>query len=1161
MRYWVTAAVTLVYLVLVWFFAGWLNPPGSGVWVLRIGLWLLGLLGAAFTAWWLHRLSVDAESTDSTGIPSGATTEVDLLVRDAVRKLKSSSMGRGASLRNLPLIFVVGDPGSAKTTTIIHSALDPELLAGHVYQDNAVVPTRVANFWYTRQAVFVDGGGGVFSQPDLWKRLIKLVQPGRVASAGKQQQAPRAAIVCFDCEGFLRQGAPEATLSAARRLGTRLLEISQLLGISFPIYVLFTRADRIGARADGGSAFLDYVAGLSRDEATQVLGVTLPVRSLQATGVYADEETRRLEKAFDELFYSLSEKRIDLLSSAGQADKLPGIYEFPRELRKLRKMLVQFLVDLARPSQLNVNPFLRGFYFAGVRPTVIEDVAAPAFEAQPADAGYNANATVVFGAGGMRAPEPVVAQRVSGSRRVPEWVFLSQLFNEVLLKDRVALSASGFSSRVSLLRRIALASVTVIALIFAIGFLTSFIGNFFLERTVKQAIEEVKTIHTTPGQTPTVEQLQKLDNLRKQVEQLSESSRHGAPWSLRWWMYSGDDIYPATRQAYFDGFNDLLFAETEKKLLTTLQTGKEKPSPTDSGDQYQITYNDLRAYLITTKPQDAKYSTRDFLSPVLLKHWREGRAPDDTVAQLASTQFDFYSTELAIANPYSLTPEVDAIARAQDYLAGFTGIERYYFPLLEKARTAGNHDISFRSLFPSDTGVIDSRDTVRAAFTHDGFALVQTAINAPTNQMSEEWVLGKGTAEELEPAVLRQKLKDRYDDDFIQTWRNVVANAHIIISSTNPKENAARLDVLAGAGSPILEFLWFVSHNTAVDNPDIANVFASVQGVVAPAPDKGYPSVYKLPSNQPYTDALSKLREDMSNLANSNLPPSDTHLADQANASAEALKTSAEKVAGNQVDEKYHVRDSVVRLLKEPAIAAQAAIGGAGKVGLNAGGRQFCQQLDAMRSYFPFNPNGPDLPLDQLNAVLGSGPNSALQTFYSARLAQFMIRQGSTYVANDSAAIKISPQFVSFFRQVKALSDALYPNGSPTLHVEYTLKQVTTNVDGLTLKVGNDSLAGTGQQKTFTWTGAGEDVLATQKDVPIGVPRSGPWSIFHFISDGKPVGRGFATYDLEFVRQSNGQDIVVSGKKQSYSYELRFSAGNPWGDFAGGLRCVAQVTR
>src|ERR1700752_192555 len=280
MVYWITVAVLLIYLVLAWFLGTWANPPGAGIWVLRIGLWLLGLLGAGFSVWWFRR-QAKASGSDFTPMPAAATGEVDLLVRDAVRRLKSSPLGRGASFGNLPLIFLMGDPGSAKTTTIIHSALDPELLAGHVYQDTSVVPTRIANFWYTRQAVFVDAAGALFSQPDLWKRLIKLVQPGRVASAGKKQQAPRAAIVCFDCENFLRPGASEATISVARRLGARLIEISQVLGISFPIYVLFTRADRIGARSDGGSLFLDYVASLTKDESSQVLGATLPVRSLQ----------------------------------------------------------------------------------------------------------------------------------------------------------------------------------------------------------------------------------------------------------------------------------------------------------------------------------------------------------------------------------------------------------------------------------------------------------------------------------------------------------------------------------------------------------------------------------------------------------------------------------------------------------------------------------------------------------------------------------------------------------------------------------------------------------------------------------------------------------------------------------------------------------------
>jgi len=168
-------------------------------------------------------------------------------------------------------------------------------------------------------------------------------------------QAPRAAIVCYDTESFLKPGASETTLSAARKLAVRLQEISQLLGISFPVYVLFTKLDRV-------SFFPEFVRGLNKEEASEVLGATLPVRSL-ATGVYAEEETRRLGKAFDELFYSLAERRLDLLGRENDGSQLPAIYEFPRELRKLRTLLVQFLVDLTRPSQLSVNPFLRGFLF------------------------------------------------------------------------------------------------------------------------------------------------------------------------------------------------------------------------------------------------------------------------------------------------------------------------------------------------------------------------------------------------------------------------------------------------------------------------------------------------------------------------------------------------------------------------------------------------------------------------------------------------------------------------------------------------------------------------------------------------------------------------------------------------------------------------------
>src|SRR5579863_5791089 len=103
----------------------------------------------------------------------------------------------------------------------------------------------------------------MMGQTDRWRRLVRLLQPGRFSVAiGKRAQAPRAAVVCFDCEAFLQPGASETAVSAARRLSVRLQEVSQLLGISFPVYVLFTKLDRI-------SFFPEFARGLSKEEASE----------------------------------------------------------------------------------------------------------------------------------------------------------------------------------------------------------------------------------------------------------------------------------------------------------------------------------------------------------------------------------------------------------------------------------------------------------------------------------------------------------------------------------------------------------------------------------------------------------------------------------------------------------------------------------------------------------------------------------------------------------------------------------------------------------------------------------------------------------------------------------------------------------------------------
>src|SRR5579871_748551 len=346
-----------------------------------------GLIFGGFAAIMYVRMKRDQrKSEQATGgggqQQPGVDKEVDGFIRDAQTRLAQSnfaqSMGRDAKLAQLPVFFLAGELSSAKTSNFVQSGVEPELLAGQVYQDSAITSTRPVNIWLAQKTVFVEAGGGLLNDPTRWATLIKKLNPARRRWQifGRKPQAPRAVIVCVDSEVFLKPNADEALTQTARNLHTRIGEISQLLAIRLPVYVLFTKLDRL-------AYFIDFVGNLSDEEATQVLGVTLPLRGdREQGGVYAEEESRRLTAAFDELFHSLCAKRPPYLARENDAAKLPGVYEFPREFRKLRNSAVRFLVDLGRPSQLRANPFLRGFYFSGVRPVVVRDSAPVARVAQ-----------------------------------------------------------------------------------------------------------------------------------------------------------------------------------------------------------------------------------------------------------------------------------------------------------------------------------------------------------------------------------------------------------------------------------------------------------------------------------------------------------------------------------------------------------------------------------------------------------------------------------------------------------------------------------------------------------------------------------------------------------------------------------------------------------
>ncbi|MBZ5561570.1 MAG: hypothetical protein LAP13_04030 [Acidobacteriia bacterium] len=1157
LKYIIASIAFIIWLVLAWFVGSWLHLQGKNLWIFRIALMGLGVAAFAVLIWWFYTSDKEreAEVGPTTG---GAGDEIDILVREAETRLRASQLGPSARLGSLPAVIVIGEPGSAKTSAVLHSGLEPELLAGQAVQAGLPVPTRAANFWYSRQFLFAEAGGGLLGDTPKWLKLVKRLTPARLHSVfGKKEQAARAAIVCIDAETFMKPGAAQAIAASVEKIRARLREISQLFGIALPVYVLFTKCDRL-------QFFLEYARNLGPEEAQQVLGATLPMVSY-AGGVYAEQETARVSQAFDHLFASLADKRPTFLSREFDETKLPAIYEFPREFRKLRTLLAQALVDLCRPSQLRTSPFLRGFYFTGVRPVVVSTPTSALVAEQPAagaaeEEAESLGATKIFDRRKL-APSKGVSpvQEASESRRVPQWCFLSHFFNAVLAKDESALSASLASTKVSFWRRFLLASAVVILLFVMIGFLVSYVKNRSFETELVSAAQAVASGGQLTGQQlPTLDALNRLESLRSALDRLTDYQRNGRPFWMGWGLYTGDALYPDVRRVYFQSFNQLLFAQTQAALVKTLSGLPATPGP---NDQYGPAYDTLKAYLITTSNHDK--CTVDFLSPVLLKAWTAGRDIDPDRVQLAQKQFDFYSQELVNENPFSSTNDASLVARTRAYLSQFSGEERVYKVMLAAAEKA-NPALYFNKKFPGSAEVVVDSRAVDGAFTKDGWAFLQKAFNELAKYFSgEQWVLGQESASNVDLAKLGQTLRVRYQKDFLDQW-NAFLKAAMVVHYSSLPDAAQKLTRLTSNQSPLLALFCTVAQNTAVDQTDIVSAFQPVQSVVSPNCQDQYIS----PSNTPYINALGGLQGCLDRANNS--PPDQKEAAKSGclNDVTTAQQAARQISQTFKIDRDNHIDQTTLALLLAPitpisAVLRPGPVSGAG----------LCSQFNPLRLKFPFNSRSSSEASVQEIGAFFDPASGALSQFYNAALKNLLLPQGTGYIANPAGTQKVNSEFLSFFNRASAVGRALYPAPGQMQyryalrpHPTDTVSSINLNVDGQTLNFSG----GSAQFKQFTWPGtAAQGVRLTVKisgGSELGFPNyDGLYGVFHFFADADRSQASGSVQTIQWVlRVAGGRPVTTpAGKPVTVEFDLDTGGLPPilQRDYLSSLACVSVVAR
>ena len=493
--------------------------------------------------------------------PAGDGAVLAERMQQALAKLKQRS--GPTYLDDLPWYIIIGPPGAGKTTALLHSGLE---FPG---SDKAAVAgfggTRNCDFWLTEEAVLIDTAGRYTSQDSdqhadgaSWQAFLEQLKTAR------PKQPINGVILAFSCDDLLTAGAA-ALAEHAATIRKRLEEIHAELRVEVPVYVMFTKADRIA----GFSAFF---GAFDEDRRRRVWGVTFQTKNRR-------EETYKSASAeFDGLISRLSRELPDRLNDESDSLARISAFGFPGQMVAMQPMVVDFLHRVFQQPR-GFHAALRGFYFtSGTQDgTAIDQVL-----------------------GSMAAGGGYPSQFMSGSGRS---YFLRDLLQKVIFAERDWLGYDRQAMRLrAALRAVALIGIGMVTVL-ALGLLgLSFWDNATLLRQAGQAgklyqlmvqsnPELTRVMLTDPDPRPVMQALAMLRD---------SPAGWGDPRQQTLVQHMGLSRRASLRRSALTAYSDALERHLRPRMM--LQLERDLKGHIDR-QAAAATYHALKVYFLVAKQQ------------------------------------------------------------------------------------------------------------------------------------------------------------------------------------------------------------------------------------------------------------------------------------------------------------------------------------------------------------------------------------------------------------------------------------------------------------------------------------------------------------------------------------------------------------------------------
>jgi type VI secretion system protein ImpL len=738
-----------------------------------------------------------AESPEHAAASDAAasTEEVAILkerLQEALGTLKRTKLGgKGGRqyLYELPWYILIGPPGSGKTTALVNSGLSFPL-AEETGRDSlrGVGGTRNCDWWFTNEAVLLDTAGRYTTQDSQqtvdragWLGFLELLKKYR------PRQPINGALVAISIAD-LSTMTESQRLGHARGIRQRIRELHDELGVRFPIYVLFTKADLI-------AGFVEFFDDLDREEREQVWGITLPMDEggeEAALSVFGRE--------FGALVERLNDRLVTRMHQEPDLQRRALMFGFPAQFASLKGIAENFLQEVFLPSRYEERPLLRGVY-----------LTSGTQEGTPIDRIMSA----------LAANFGIERQRLSAFSGTGRSYFLTRLLREVVFPEASIVGANRSQERRRRwMRRGALALGCMLTLTLAGIWYFSYLANRDLlaevHRQMTQYEERVADLDMTNiSDSNLVPILSPLNTLR-QIRTGYEEQDTEPPLRMTFGLYQGEKVGSQAQAAYRRALNLLFLPRLLLRLEEQIQSNINRP---------EYLYESLRVYLMlgSQGPLD-----NELVREWLRLDWTAAYPGQENARGRESLLLHLNAM---LARPLKQIPlNGPLIERSRQALRQMSFADRAYARIqqsqaarnLPEWRIIDHAGPAAERILQRSSGRALS-EGIPGLYTYDGFhGVFLPAVRIVTLEVAKEsWIFGSQGEEGLSVTKLRQVEKDLlsvYYTDYAAHWDRLLAD--IAITPFRSIAHAVEsLNVLAGPNSPLRGILLAVVRETTLTPP------------------------------------------------------------------------------------------------------------------------------------------------------------------------------------------------------------------------------------------------------------------------------------------------------------------------------------------------------